>query len=241
MRQSQTQQPWLDFLHLSSMALPVGGFAYSQGLEHAIEAGLITDKSSAKQWIADCALHNLARQECVLWQRVFQAASANDHVRIITLNDQLFALKETAELRLEARQMGRSLAALFSKWPLARWLEEINPEPVGWTYAAAHASLCAAVGLSALTGLSSFLWAWCENQVLCVVKHLPLGQSQGQAVLQEMKPLLEQAIGKITGEHFAEEPHALIPKETAEFGSAAAGFAINSARHETQYSRLFRS
>ena len=218
-----------DCLHLSSMALPVGGFAYSQGLEQAIESGVITDYASAKRWISDCALHNLAKQECVLWHQVFEAAAAENAQEIIRLNDLLFALKETAELRLESRQMGQSLANLFSKWPQANWLCEIKPEPVGWTYTAAHASLCAAVGLKPATGLASFLWAWCENQVLCVVKHLPLGQSQGQALLQELKPLLDQAL------------HRALSENPIEFGSATAGFAINSARHETQYSRLFRS
>lgn len=231
-----------DFLHLSSMALPVGGFAYSQGLEQAIESGLITDYASAKKWIEDCLRYNLARQECLLWQQVFQAASENNRNEnnrneIIMLNDQIFALKETAELRLEARQMGQSLANLFSKWQAAQWLTQINLEPIGWTYTAAHASLCAAVGLSPAKGLASFFWAWCENQVLCVVKHLPLGQSQGQALLQEMKPVLTQSVEEV----MSRDGQHLPWNQPSEFGSAAIGFAINSARHETQYSRLFRS
>lgn len=226
-----------DFLHLSSMALPVGGFAYSQGLEQAIESGLITDYAGAKRWIEDCIRHNLGRQECIVWQAVFQAAATNDCKEIIRLNNQIFALKETAELRLEARQMGQSLANLFSKWQKAQWLSEISLEPIGWTYTAAHASLCAAVGLNPSTGLASFLWAWCENQVLCVVKHLPLGQSQGQALLQEMKPVLTNAIEETMRRSVQHPPS----HQANEFGSAAIGFAINSARHETQYSRLFRS
>jgi urease accessory protein len=226
-------EPWFEFLHLSSMALPVGGFAYSQGLEQAIEAGVITDAVSAQRWIQDCALHNLARQEGVLWHCVFQAALVKDGRALLVRNDEIFALKETAELRLESRQMGQSLAALFSKWPQAQWLTTLEPAPVGWTYTAAHASLCAAVGLSASAGLASFFWAWCENQVLCVVKHLPLGQSRGQALLQEIKPMLQAAIAHIL--------HQAGVSSQANFGSAALGFAINSARHETQYSRLFRS
>ena len=226
-------EPWFDLLHLSSMALPVGGFAYSQGLEQAIEAGLINSPASACRWIEDCALHNLSRQECVLWHRVFEAAKVRDVNQIVELNDLLFALKETAELRLEARQMGQSFAGLFPKWPQAVWLCDLDLAPVGWTYTTAHASLCAAAGLSALTGLTSFLWAWCENQVLCIVKHLPMGQSQGQALLQELKPVLE----RIVLERLQSSQVCVSDK----FGSAAVGFAINSARHETQYSRLFRS
>jgi urease accessory protein len=237
MQDSQHYEPLLDFLHLSSMALPVGGFAYSQGLEQAIESGLITDYKGAKQWIGHCLSHNLVRQECVLWYEVFKAAAENNREEIIKFNDLVFALKETAELRLEARQMGQSLANLFSKWQKAQWLKEINPEPIGWTYTAAHASLCAAVGLNPSSGLTSFLWAWCENQVLCLVKHLPLGQSQGQTLLQEMKPVLEQSINEIMCTNAQHSP----THQPTEFGSATAGFAINSARHETQYSRLFRS
>jgi urease accessory protein len=219
----------LDLLHLSSLALPVGSFAYSQGLEQAIESRVIVDYQSAHRWITDCLSMSLGRQEGMLWRRVFDAAAAGDTDQLVLLNTQIFALKETSELRLESLQMGQSLAHLFSKWPKAAWLSQIHPTPVGWTHTAAHASLCAAIGLSAQRGAFGFLWSWCENQVLCIVKHLPLGQTDGQRLLSDIKPV----ICRVSDEIFSDE--------NQDFGSAAFGFAINSARHETLYSRLFRS
>lgn len=219
----------LDLLHLSSLALPVGSFAYSQGLEQAIESQVVVDYDSAHRWITDCLVLSLGRQECMLWRCAFDAAAAGDTDQLVLLNTQIFAVKETSELRLESLQMGQSLAHLFSKWPKAVWLSQTHPTPVGWTYTAAHASLCAAIGLSAQHGLFGFLWSWCENQVLCIVKHLPLGQTDGQRLLHEIKPVIHRVSDQ------------LFSTDHQDFGGAAFGFAINCARHETLYSRLFRS
>jgi urease accessory protein len=218
-----------DLLHISSLALPVGSYAYSQGLEQAIEAQHITNLDSASAWLSHAIVFGLGRQECVLWHQAYQAATARDPEALAAINEQIYALKETAELRLECSQMGQSMAKLLPQWEGADWLTKIDLAPIGWTYTAAHAGLAQALGLSAHAGLAGFLWAWCENQVLCLVKHMPLGQSQGQVLLQQLKPLLTQTI------------HAALAASPNNMGAAAVGFAINSALHETQYSRLFRS
>ena len=107
----------LTALHLASPALPVGAFAYSQGLEQAIEEGLVRDQPSAQGWIEDVLLLSLAQQELVLWREVYGAVNAQDTDRLVAANQLLVATRETAEFRLETIQMGQSMSRLFDQWP----------------------------------------------------------------------------------------------------------------------------
>ena len=216
-------RPLLALLQLASPALPVGGFAYSQGLERAIEDGLVRDTATAERWIADLLTLALARLDAPLWLRAFDAAARGSAAGFARWNDELLAARETAELRAETQQMGASLARVFP----ALGLKPPAIEPLA--YPAAFAAACAQLGIDREAGLAAFLWAFVENQVLVAVKHVPIGQQAGQALLFALHARLAQAI-----EHAAQLPDDHL-------GSAALGLALASARHETQYSRLFRS
>jgi urease accessory protein len=215
-------------LQLSSPALPIGGFAYSQGLEWAIEEGTVFDYDSAQSWITDMLRLSLGRQELVLWRACYQAVNAGDFTGLSDLNERIYALKETAELRQETIQMGQSLARLFVTWDGAERLSNATlSQP--WTLPAAHAGLCAYAKLGEVNGMASFAWSWCENQVLTAIKHVPLGQTEGQKLLSVLRAEIQSAIQTALGLHLTQ------------IGSALFGLAIASSRHETQYSRLFRS
>ena len=214
-------------LHLASPALPVGGFAYSQGLEQAIEDRWVTNMESAYRWIRDELVLNLARQELPWWLACYRAAAQSDWMRVVEVNDRLHALRETGEFRLESVQMGHSMAKLFAQWPQGQPLADLTE--VVWVYPSAHAALAAVSGVTQELALSAYLWSWVENQVLAAVKSVPLGQIEGQALLHRLK---------VDIAHAMEMSERLNPEES---GSAAFGLAITSARHETQYSRLFRS
>lgn len=214
-------------LHLASPALPVGGFAYSQGLEQAIEDRWVTNMESAYRWIRDGLVLNLARQELPWWLACYRAAAQSDWMRVIEVNDRLHALRETGEFRLESVQMGHSMAKLFAQWPKGQPLADLTE--VVWVYPSAHAALAAVSGVTQELALSAYLWSWVENQVLAAVKSVPLGQIEGQALLHRLKVDIVHAM------EIAENINS------EEAGSAAFGLAITSARHETQYSRLFRS
>jgi urease accessory protein len=142
-------------------------------------------------------------------------------------NLELSAMRETAELRLESVQMGYSMAKLFAQWPSAQALAELKE--VIWSYPAAYASLAACTGIEKETALTAYLWSWVENQVLAAMKIVPLGQIEGQELLHRLKEDIPAA--------------CLVAQSTriSEAGSAAFGLALTSTRHETQYSRLFRS
>jgi urease accessory protein len=97
-------------LQLASAALPVGAFSHSLGLEAALEADVVRDAASAERWIADYLALTWAEGEAPLWRAQFSAWQQLDGSAIVTLNDQLIAMRETAELRMESEQTGRSLA-----------------------------------------------------------------------------------------------------------------------------------
>ena len=210
-------------LHLASPALPVGGFAYSQGLEMAIAEGVVSDASSANRWIEHLLQHVLARFEAPLWLRAFDAQTAGDLTRLRALNSELLAARETAELRMETRQMGSSLLRLFEALGLAA----PKLEPVA--YPLAFAVACAGLGVDREAGLAAYLWSWVENQVLAAVKTVPLGQRHGQSMLMSLRDSISQAVCVATS------------LRDEELGTAAVGFAVGSARHESLYSRLYRS
>lgn len=221
--QSARLRSLLALLQLASPALPVGGFAYSQGLESAISEGLVHDAASAQRWIHDALLLVLARFEAPAWLRIHDAALARDESAMRHWNEELLATRETAELRAESLQMGASMLRVYAPLNLT-----VPPLPDA-TYTAGFATACAQLGIARLDGLAAYLWAWTENQVLVAVKTVPLGQQAGQAMLLALHSAVQQAV---------EQAAALTDDE---LGTAAIGFALQSARHETQYSRLFRS
>lgn len=217
----------LSALHLASPALPVGGFAYSQGLEQAIEDRWVTNREQAYVWIHDGLLLNLARLELPWWLHCYDAALHQQWVTLLEGNHQLSALRETAELRLESLQMGYSMAKLFAQWPSTQVLDEFKE--VAWSYPAAYATLAACTGVEKETALVAYLWSWVENQVLAAIKTVPLGQIEGQELLHRLKQDIPAAFQVAQSTRITEA------------GSAAFGLALTSTRHETQYSRLFRS
>jgi urease accessory protein len=212
-------------LQLASPALPVGAFSYSQGLEAAVEAGMVRDEASAGAWIADVLDLTLARLEAPLFLRLYAAWSAGEGARAREWNEMLLASRETAELRAEAAQMGYSLVRLLAELgkahPFDGWDEVAFASPYTWW---AWRS-----GIGEDAALVAYLWSWAENQVMAAVKSVPLGQSAGQRLLA--------ALGPRVAAHAA-AAHAF---RDDDIGGFAPALAVLSSHHETQYSRLFRS
>lgn len=210
-------------LQLASPALPVGAYTYSQGLEWAVESGVVSDEASARQWIGDQLEWNLARFEAPLLARMIAAARAGDAEAMRSLDAQYLASRETAELRAETLQMGHSLKRLVSDLG-----EDIAIDPTP-TYPAAWSAVAAAWEIDARDALAAWLWSWVENQAMAAIKTVPLGQAAGQRILLALGARIPAAVAQ-----------ALMLDED-NFSNFAPGFAIACARHETQYSRLFRS
>jgi urease accessory protein len=203
-------------LQLASPALPVGAYSYSQGLEAAAEAGLVRDAAGAERWIGDVMELGIGGMEAPILWRLANAWNA-----------EFLASRESAELRAETVQMGYSLRRLLNEMDVsgAHALDGIGE--IAFPTAFAFASC--AWGIDARDALAAYLWAWLENQVLAAVKVVPLGQTDGQRLLLWLGDRIADGVEKAAG---------LADDELANF---APGLAILSARHETQYSRIFRS
>ncbi|KAA8739933.1 urease accessory protein UreF [Pseudomonas koreensis] len=217
-------------LRLASPQLPIGGYSYSQGLEMAVDNGRVNNPDSARRWISDQLLLNLARFEAPLLLAHCQAAAEKNWPELLHLCETHRASRETRELHLESRQMGYSLQQLLNGLPEldtpARSFLEQCAEPhlaLGWALAAR------AWQISPQDALAAWLWSWLENQLAVLMKTLPLGQQAAQRLTSELLPLLQQAqqdATRINPEHI---------------GSAAFGLSLACMAHERQYSRLFRS
>jgi len=212
-------------LQLASPALPVGAYSYSQGLEAAVEAGIVRDAPSAEEWIADVLEFSMARMEAPVFVRLCDAWVAGDAAAAARWNALCVASRESAELRAETAQMGYSLAVLLGELEagsgLAAW-DEVS-------YPAAFARAVALWSIDARDALIAYLWSWCENQVMAALKAVPLGQTAGQRMLLAL------------GERLAAVAAGAAMVDDDALGNYAPGLALLSARHETQYSRLFRS
>ena len=214
-------------LRLASPMLPVGAYAYSQGMEWAVEEGAVKDEKSAVRWIADLLCFNVGTLEAPLWRGLYRAWQERDVDSARRLNERFVAIRETAEFRSETLQMGGALKAVLdaTREIDTGLLDQIESPafPTAFSFAA-HG-----LGVPLQEGLTGYLWAWGENQVSAAMKLVPLGQSSGQRILVHLIALLPEIAGK-----------ALAMPE-GDLSNFSPGLAIASSRHETQYTRLFRS
>ena len=225
-----TPRALLELMQLASPALPVGGFSYSEGLEAAVEAGLVRDEPGAGDWLLDQLRLSLARADLPVVAQAVPAWRAPDLERIQALNDWVQHTRESAELRQQTQQMGRSLAEWLKNraTPDARvaQLAALRPAP---TWPVAFALAAAQSGAPARDVLLAFGFGWAENMVQAAMRSVPLGQSAAQRMLARLIDALPDAVQRAA---------ALCDHQRQAFTPM---LAILSAQHETQYSRLFRS
>lgn len=220
-------------LHLSSPSLPIGGFSYSQGLEAAVELGLVHDASSASHWIEQQLRTVVARSEAPLWCLLFDAWQSRDRQTVEAWNTWFHASRETQELRQETTQMGRSLykLSLELQWADAlahEWLDALDPI----TLPCAHTAVCVGLGLARNNALTGYLFTWLENQVTAAIKSVPLGQVAGRRILYQLQSQIP---------HVHEEACRRSQAQPPSLNTFAPQYTLISSRHETQFSRLFRS
>ena len=210
-------------LQLASPALPVGAYSYSGGLEAAIEAGVVHDAASAQRWIGDVLEFSLARMDGPIVFSLLLGFTEKDISKTEKMNEIFLASRESAEMRAETVQMGYSLNRLCRDLGLG---EVPLAEP---SFPAAFAFAASAWQVDPEAALQAYLWSWLENQVMAAVKAIPLGQTDGQRILLSLGSLLPSVANKAMN------------LRDQELGNFAPSLALLSAKHETQYSRLFRS
>jgi urease accessory protein len=217
----------LRLLQLASPSLPVGAYSYSQGLEAAVEAGIVRDAASAARWIGEVFELAVRTMEAPAFLRLASAWEAADVREVRRWNDEFIASRETSELRAETIQMGHSLRLLLRDLGVGEAAALAAIDEVAFPTAFAFAA--AAWRIDAREALAAYLFAWIENQVLAALKCVPLGQTDGQRVLLDLSQRIGPAVALAA------------TMGDDELANLAPGLALASARHETQYSRIFRS
>jgi urease accessory protein len=217
----------LRLMQLSSSLCPVGAFAYSQGLETAVERGWVVDEASLVAWLGGLGAHGLARLDLPLLLRAHDAALRWDEAALFAIAERMLANREARELADQERQLGSTLASVLENLGLAR-AAVFRGHPSA-SYVVSFAAGAAHFGVSAELALTGYCFAWCEQQVSAASRLGPLGHMAAQRALSAVLarvPLWVAAASALADD---------------QIGSAAHGLAMCGAWHETQYTRLFRS
>jgi urease accessory protein len=220
----------LQLMRLASPSLPVGGFSYSEGIESAVETGRVSDEATAERWLVDQLHLGIARSDLPVVAAALAAWQSGDEESIASLNQWFATTRESAEMRQQSEQMGRSLAIWLqhaaARTPACAGSEALRPAP---TWPIAFALAAPDSDATARDVLVAFAAGWAENLVQATMKAVPLGQLAAQRLLlalsAEIVPVVDAAL--------------VLP--AADMQAFTPMLAILSAQHETQYSRLFRS
>jgi len=214
-------------LQLVSPALPIGAFAYSQGLEQAVASGWVSDEATAAEWLIGLLHHGIATLDLPVLERLIDAWRADDRKRVDAWSAWLVACRPTRETRAEERQLGGALARALAAVGVSDAEDWAAREHV--TQAAMFALATARYAIPTSAALAGYAFAWAEATTSAAVRLVPLGQSAGQRLLAAAGDEIPYAV---------ERARDLADDELA---STAPGQAIASALHEALYSRLFRS
>ena len=230
---TRTITPMIDALRLMawlSPTYPVGAFAYSHGLEWAVESGDVTNADSLAEWLSDVLERGAGRNDMILCACAHRAATAGDRAALAEVNALALALAPSRELHLETSQQGRSfLDATLRAWPCPALSTVAAVLDGTVAYPVAVAVAAGAHGVERRATVAAYGLAFVQNLVSAALRVAPVGQSAGTALLAVFTPRI-----------------AALTETLAEAGLDALGSAtlrldLGSFRHETQYSRIFRS
>lgn len=216
----------LQLIWLASPALPIGGFSYSEGIEAGVEWAGLSTEAAASDWLVDQLHLSLARADLAIVAQAIGAWRAADAARLVSLNAWVLQTRESAEFLLQTQQMGRS----FVEWlKLHHDDVALSFDGMSITYPVAFAFAASRTQATVRDACMAFAFGWAENMTGAAVKCVPLGQSAGQRMLGRLADEIPRAVD-----------HAIALADDARQAFSPM-LAIYSARHETQYSRLFRS
>jgi urease accessory protein len=213
-----------------SPAYPIGAFSYSSGIEWAVEAGDVADAASLEAWLVVMTGEGSSFGDAVFFVHAHRAVAAEENAALANVAELAAAFTSSKERHLETTAQGRAfLDTTRAAWPCAAldrlaasWSGEVAlPVAVG--------VVCAGHGLPLALSLSAYLHAMTGNLISAGVRLIPLGQTDGQRVLAALEPVVAAAAARA------------LATSLDDLGGAAFRSDIASMRHETQYTRLFRS
>jgi urease accessory protein len=213
-------RPLLNLLAWLSPAFPTGAFAYSHGLEWAVEAGDITDGDSLLCWLTDVLMHGSGRSDTILLRHAHRAAA--DPAALLQIVALATASAPARERRDEALNQGRAFQLAVASWT-ATELAEDTP------YAVAVGAMAAVRGVAEDDTAVAYVQAFATNLISAAVRLVPLGQTAGLRVLAALEPIILATAAATAG------------ATLDDVGCCAFRSDLAAMRHETQYTRLFRS
>jgi urease accessory protein len=210
-----------------SPAYPIGAFSYSHGIETAVEEGFVKDRPTLVAWIESVLRDGTGRVDGALFVQAWRAAEARDWTAFGAIAERAAAWRGTSEMALESRQQGGSFLSITrTAWPHP----DFDQVPSELALPVAVALATAVHGIAVELGLEAYLHAFVANLISAAVRSVPLGQSDGQIALAALQPAVATAVAS-----------ALAVDDLDEVGTATPLLDWCSLRHETQYTRLFRS
>lgn len=217
----------LRLLQLSSSLCPIGAFAFSQGLEQAVERGWVSNEAALGEWLLGLGRHALSLLDLPLLIRAHAAWTCGDSAAAARVSERLLAQREARELWEQERDLGHALCAVLENLGVPQ-AAALRRAPVH-SYVVAYALGAAHFGLSAELAALGYAFAWSEQQANAAARLVPLGHMATQRVLSRVLTDVPEWVER--AQRVADD----------EIGSLAPGLAMAAAWHETQYTRLFRS
>ncbi len=233
MAMTDTNRALYRLLAWMSPSFPVGAYTYSHGLEYAVEAGAVHDRTTMGLWTEAIVRHGSGRVDAMLCAAAHRAAGSNDWPGLFDVCRRAAAHRGTSELATESADPGRAfLTTVAAAWgdPRVDRLDAmLRADAVPPAYATAVGGIAAWAGIAIDTTVAAFLHAFAANLISAGIRLIPLGQTDGQRLVAALEtPVLEAARAAITA-----PPNSL--------GAATPIVDLAAMRHETQYTRLFRS
>lgn len=214
-----------------SPAYPIGAFSYSHGVETAVEEGFVKDRASLVAWLETVLTGGTGCVDGALFAAAWRAAEAKDWAAFDAIAERAAAWRGTSEMALESRQQGGSFLSITRNAWKHPELDATHERLKGEIALPVAVALAAAVhGIALEAALGGYLHAFTANLISAAVRTVPLGQSDGQLALAALEPAVRRTVLA-----------ALAVTDLDEVGTATPLLDWCSLRHETQYTRLFRS
>jgi urease accessory protein len=213
-----------------SPAYPIGAFSYSSGIEWAVEAGDVTSAETLQAWLESMLERGAAINDGIFFSQIHRAVGRDDAAAIVRIAELAAAFVPTRERHLETTTLGRAFIEVTqAAWPCPALTKLVTLWQGPVAYPVAAGAACAGHRIALPPAVHAFLTAVCANWISAGVRLIPLGHSEGQCLLGALEPAVAASVERA------------LAARLDDLASATFRADIASARHETQYTRLFRS
>lgn len=230
----------LRLLQITSPALPVGAYSYSEGIEYLCNSGVIQTEGDLFNWLKRELSFGFINNEAAIALRAHQAIINYDPTALSYWNSWFSATRETEEIRLASWQMGQSLIKLWEQLADRQLSCDLSIHQIlptakdnrlgrGCNYAIAFGLVAANLKIDASNTAIGYIHSWVSNLVSAAVRSVPLGQTTGQQIIFQLN------------EDILHSSQLALERSDDRLEWCGWGSSLASANHEAQYSRLFRS